>query len=263
MTRRVLFLLVAVLVTACGTARAETPEFDSDLGAYVASTAAGAVVDSDPATAYALPEGFDLASSVPTKRPEGFPVIEELSSLVASGGGTHPRARITSFLAAVDGLEVFAAEGFDTDRLDQRMTITYFDGLVIWDDPAGPRQVFVPGLGSFYRGADGAWAEATGFEWTIIGPLADWSLAQDAAALVVEAQPEVIGYEMVAGTPTVRLALIRGEDRADVWLDETGAALRIVQDFTGGDGASRWLGIWSVETLSPELTGPLPIGNEL
>jgi hypothetical protein len=67
-----------------------------------------------------------------------------------------------------------------------------------------------------------------------------------------------VGYETVADTPTVRLLLVEGDDRAHVWIDKTGATLRLVEDFGGPDGESRWIGIWSVETLSPVLAGPMP-----
>jgi hypothetical protein len=254
MSRRVTLLLVAVLVTACGAARAESPDFSPDLDAYVASTVTPAP---DTSTAFRLPEGFHLPPSIPIEHPADFPTVSELIPMV-DGAVPYPRARITSCLSVIDGVEQLAADGVDVERLDQRMTITYFDNVIVWDEPHGTRQIFVDGFGSFYQGVDGSWDEATGTEWTVIGPVADWAVAQQAAALVLDGGVDVAGYELVADTPTVRLVLVQGDNRADVWLDETGAALRIVQGFTGEDGFTRWLGVWSVETLTPEPI-PLPV----
>jgi len=250
-------LLLAVLVTACASARAETPDLSDDIGNYAAVTTSTAADGVE--VARSLPDGVHLPSSIQIEQPVDFPSVAELKPMVVAGEQPYARAKITSWLSLIEGAELFAAEGFDTDRLDQAMTITYFDGLVIWEDAAGFRQIFHPDVGSYFEADDGTWQEATGFEWTTVGPLSDWSVAQNAAALVLDSEAVVVGYEMVADTPTVRLAVIQGVDRADVWLDEGGAALRIVQDFTGGDGESRWLGVWSVETLAPELTGQLPV----
>jgi hypothetical protein len=76
--------------------------------------------------------------------------------------------------------------------------------------------------------------------------------------MILSAAPQVVGYETVADTATVRLLHVDGDDRAHIWLDETGATLRLVEEFGGPDGKSRWVGIWSVETLSPVLAGPMP-----
>lgn len=276
MTRWALLVLPAVLVTACATARAETPDWATDLEATIATTPTEGAVDTAPVpteatviassvvgvdTVTARAAAVHALPGVPIPRPAGFPSIDELEPLVGSFAMPHPRARISSCLAAVDGLEGLVAQGFDASQLNQQMTITYFDGLVIWDAPTGYRQIAVPGFGTMYPEDDGTWHEAVGFEWPVFGPLPDWSMAQSAAALVLDAQREIVGYERVADTAAVRLAFVAGGDRADVWLDETGAALRIVQDFTGPDGQSRWVGVWNVETLSPELTGPLPFNR--
>ncbi len=251
-----MLVLVAVLVTACAQARAESPDFTPDLDEYVTEAA----LQADAVAALGLPEGFHLPASTPIDRPSGFPSVDELSPMVLSGNQPYSRARITSCLSLVEGAEVYEAAGMEIGELDQVMTITYFDGLVIWDDPDGFRQIFFGGMGSLYLGDDGEWHEATGYEWDVIGPLADWSVAQSAAALVLDDAVEIVGYELVADTPTVRVSLVKGEERSDVWLDETGAALRIVQDFRLG-GVTRWVGVWSVETLAPELTGPLPVAR--
>lgn len=268
MTRWALLLLPAVLVAACATARAETRDWASDLEATITSSTTTGAVETAMVATEAMTVGVGTVTAraaaihalpgISIPRPAGFPSIDELEPLVGAFGMPHPRARISSSLAAVDGLEGLVAQGLDASQLDQQMTITYFDGLVIWDAPTGYRQIAVPGFGTMYPDEDGTWHEAVGFEWPVFGPLADWSMAQSAAALVLDAQPEIVGYERVADRATVRLAFVAGGDRADVWLDETGAALRIVQDFTGPDGLSRWVGVWNVETLSPELTGPLP-----
>jgi len=249
-------LLLAVLVTACASARAETPDFTAELKGHATATTTtvSAAAEASPTLVTpSLPEGFHLPASDPIQRPADFPSVAELKPMVVSGVQPYDRARITSCLSLIDGEELIVAEGFDTDRLAQAMKITYYDDLVIWEDPEGLRQIFHPEVGSYYEADDGSWQEATGFEWTVVGPLSDWSVAQSAAALVLDGDTEVVGYEMIADTPTVRVALIQGRDRADIWLDDGGAALRIVQDFTGGDGLSRWLGVWSVETLSPDV----------
>ena len=252
MTRRVAFaLLLAVLVTACGAPRAETPDFSDGL------TAAADTRATDT-TAITLPDGIHIETALAIQRPADFPTLTELQALVAGSPHPHPRALITSCLSMTGGGELLAAQGFNTDALNQRMKITYFDGLVVWEDGDGFRQIFTPDVGSFYQAEDGSWQEATGQEWSAFGPLSDWSLAQAEAGLVLAASPTIVGYETVADTPTVRLLLVQGDDRAHVWLDETGATLRLVEDFAGPDGESRWVGVWSVETLAPILEGPMP-----
>ncbi|GMQ85272.1 MAG: hypothetical protein BMS9Abin07_0838 [Acidimicrobiia bacterium] len=263
MTRWALLVLPAVLVTACATARAETGDWVTELEATIATSSTMGVVETaaaptEAATVVARGIAVDVVPGVPISRPAGFPSIDELEPLVGALQMPHPHARISSSLAAVDGLETLLAQGLDADQLNQQMTITYFDGLIIWDAPTGYRQIAVPGFPMMYPGEDGKWQEVMGFEWPVFGPLPDWSMAQSAAVLVLDAEPEIVAYERVADTATVRLTLATGRDRVDVWLDETGAVLRIVQDFTGPDGRSRWLGVWDVETLSPELSGPLP-----
>ena len=258
MTRRVApLVLLAVLVTACGAPRAETPDFTDNL-TLVAAAAQAAEIETGVVAQPDLPEGVHIQTGLAIERPSDFPSIAQLRGLVADAPYPYPRALITSCLALSGGGELLVSQGFDTSRLDQRMKITYFDGLVLWEDAAGFRQVFTPDAGSYYQDADGSWQEATGSEWTVFGPLSDWSQAQEEASMILSAAPQVVGYETVADTPTVRLLLVDGDDRAHIWLDETGATLRLVEEFGGPDGESRWVGIWSVETLSPVLAGPMP-----
>lgn len=240
-------MLLAVLVTACTAARAETPDFTGDL-----SDAATAVVVPP------LPDGVHVGTSTAITRPAGFPSLDELHRMVDATPYPYARARITSCLALTDGAAALDAEGLDTASLDQAMKITYYDGLVVWEDDAGFRQVFSPEIGSFYQIEDGSWREATGSEWTTYGPVNDWSMVQAEASVVLDADPVVVGYETVADAPTVRLLLVDGENRAHLWIDATGATLRLVEDFAGGDGVSRWVGVWSVETLDPVIEGPMP-----
>ncbi len=250
-------MLFAVLATACGAPRAETPDFTDNL-ALVVSAVEGSEVLTGSVVPPPLPEGLHIQPTLAIERPSNFPSIERLRGLVADAPHPYPRALITSCLSLSAGGELLSDQGFDTSRLDQRMKITYFDGLVVWEDAAGFRQVFTPDVGSYYQDADGSWQEATGSEWTVYGPLSDWSQAQEEASIILAAAPQVVGYETVADTATVRLLLVDGHDRAHIWLDETGATLRLVEEFEGPDGASRWVGIWSVETLAPVLAGPMP-----
>jgi hypothetical protein len=259
MTRRAaLFVLFAVLVTACGAPRSETPDFTDDLASVVVAAALVPEIEPGALVPLALPDGIHIQTSLAIERPSDFPSIAQLQGLVADAPHPYPRALITSCLSLAGGGELLSEQGFDTGGLDQRMKITYFDGLVVWEDAAGFRQVFTPDVGSYYQDADGSWQEATGSEWTVFGPLSDWSQAQEEASAILAASPQVVGYETVADTPTVRLLLVEGDDRAHVWIDKTGATLRLVEDFGGPDGESRWIGIWSVETLSPVLAGPMP-----
>jgi hypothetical protein len=253
MTRRVALALLAVLVTACAAARADTPDFSTDLAAVTAAPSGAPEV-----SAPTLPDEVHIETSAAISRPSDFPELQELQRLVASTSYPYPRALITSCLALTSGAEALEAQGLDTSQLDQAMKITYYDGFVLWEDDAGFRQIFSPDVGSFYQEEDGSWQEATGVEWSTFGPLHDWSTAQAEADLVLDGRPVVVGYETVAGMPTVRLLLEHGDDRAHVWIDETGATLRLVEDFGGPDGTSRWVGVWSVETLDPVLDGPMP-----
>lgn len=243
-------MLLAVLVTACTAARAETPDLTADIAA--AST------ESSEVAVPPLPDGVHVATSTAITRPADFPTLFELHRLVTDSAYPYPRALITSCLALTSGADELEALGVDTSQLDQAMKITYYDGLVVWEDDAGFRQVYSPEYGSLYEAEDGLWYTATGMEWSTFGPLHDWSMAQAEAAVVLEADPVVVGYETVADAPTVRLLLEDGDNRAHVWIDETGATLRMVEDFVGGDGVSRWVGVWSVETLDPVLDGPMP-----
>lgn len=243
-------MLLAVLVTACSAARAETPDVTSDLAAV---SAAGSEVAVPP-----LPDGVHVGTSTAIARPAGFPTLDELHDLVDATAYPYARARITSCLALTEGADALEAQGYETDALDQAMKITYYDGLVLWEDADGLRQLFSSEIGTFYQAEDGSWQEATGSEWSTFGPLHDWPMAQSEASLVLDADPVVVGYETVAGAATVRLLLDDGVNRAHVWIDEKGATLRLVEDFVGGDGVSRWVGVWSVETLNPVLDGPMP-----
>ncbi len=256
---RAITLVVAILVAGCAAPAAETTDWTTDVEPPPLSPGVVAAPEmslSDAAPVVADADG--LVPGIPIERPDDFPSLSQLHTWVTSFGLPHPRARIESSLAVVEGLDELGASGLDTSRLDQAMTITYYDGLVIWDAPDGYRQIYIPNRGTYYPMGDGRWMEAAGFEWPVFGPLSDWPTAQAAAALVFDAGPSVVGYELVAGTPTVHLSLAGGGESAQVWLDETGAVMRIVQDFMGPDGSSRWLGVWDVVTLAPQLQGPLP-----
>jgi len=142
------------------------------------------------------------------------------------------------------------------------MTITYFDNFTIYDFPYGLREVQVPGRGYLYLADDGTWKESDRFEWPPFGPLVDWSEAQGIADGIVQADPVVIGYEILADTPTVHLRWEEATDDvwADVWLDATGANIRTVIDMGLSEPGqeNQMLLVWDVQSLAPLDIGPLP-----
>ncbi len=136
------------------------------------------------------------------------------------------------------------------------MTITYFDGITIWDYAGEPRLVQTPNGRSLYLAEDGSWQESEMSEWSPL-PIPMWPFAQDMVLGLLETDTVVeLDYEILADTETVHLQLV--ENHTDVWLDQAGAVIRMMMDLSEPDkGLARFM-VWNVETLSPELTGPIP-----
>jgi hypothetical protein len=136
------------------------------------------------------------------------------------------------------------------------MIITYFDGLTIWDYPDGAREARLTDGEYLYLADDGSWQVSDQFEWPPIPLFPEWTMAQITAEDMLQAGLEVVGYELIADVPTAHLQL--EEDLAHLWVDETGAVIRLVVDYSEPDQDILWFAVWDVETLSPDLTGPIP-----
>jgi hypothetical protein len=267
---RTLSVFVAAVVIACGSPLAETSETVSatDPPTTTQTTAAESSSTStttpdaettivDHIAAADLVE-LGLPQGVPVDSPEGFPSVGELATSMADSffrGPPHPRARIFSgFMTGADAEEL-AAAGYEPDLAQQKMTITYFDGITVWDYPGGFRQVATPAGVLLYRAEDGSWQESEGSEWYPL-PIPMWPFAQDMVAGWLETDRVAIqGYETFGDSETVHLLV---DDKTHLWLDQVGAAMRIVFDLSKPEKGLSLFMVWDVETLSPELTGPLP-----
>ena len=116
----------------------------------------------------------------------------------------------------------------------------------------------MPGRGLLNQAEDGSWVESDSFEWPPIGAIPEWSMLHPHLE-PTDITVEVVGDELIADTPTVRLRWTREDQVGDYWLDEIGATFRMVAgSLIEHDQWLLW--VWDVETLSPELTGPLPPG---
>ncbi|MDP3983646.1 MAG: hypothetical protein Q8Q52_01395 [Acidimicrobiia bacterium] len=272
---RTLPLFVAAVVIACGSPLTETSETvtATDPPATTQTTTAQSSststtttttrTDADSTTvdhdAAADLVELGLAQGIPVDPPEGFPSIEELAEAMAYPffrPPPHPRARIFSGYMTGADAEELAAAGYDPDLLQKEMTITYFDGITVWDYPGGFRQVATPDGVLLYQAEDGSWQESEGSEWSPL-PIPMWPLAQDMVVGLLETDRAVTkGYETLADSETVHLRLI--DNQTEVWLDEVGAVMRIVFDLSKPDKGLSLFMVWDVETLSPDLTGALP-----
>lgn len=208
-------------------------------------------------------EAIDLAAGVPIDPPEDFPSIAGLAPEAFLFSPPHPRARISSRVVVADELAESIRQTSDPNFSGSiEITITYVDSITIYDYPNGLREAKMPGREYLYLADDGTWRESDRFEWPAIFPLTGWGEAQGIAEGMVQADPVVIGYEILADTPTVHL---RWEEAgpdvwADVWLDATGAAIRAVMDMGLSEPGqeNQMLLVWDVQSLAPEEVGPLP-----
>lgn len=203
-----------------------------------------------------------LQPGEPIDRPEGFPPLPELDPGRYGFGSEppHPRARISSRLEFADTLR----EQIDPSSRDGlQYEITYLDGVTIWDYPSGGREVKPRGDGGFlFLDEDGSWQVSDRFEWPPFGPLPEWSIVQWMAGDLVEAGLTPMGYELIAGAETVHLRWAEAPNGAwmDIWLDSSGAVMRMVVDMAGDEveAAEKAWTIWDVLTLDPSVVGPLP-----
>lgn len=203
-----------------------------------------------------------LQPGEPIDRPAGFPPLSELDPGQYGFGSEppHPRARISSRLEFADTLR----EQVDPSSRDGlQYEITYLEGVAIWDYPGGGREVKLRGEGGFlFLDEDGSWQASERFEWPPFGPFPEWSIVQWTAGDLVEAGLTPMGYEVVGGAETVHLRWDEAPDGAwmDIWLDSSGAVMRMVADLGGDeveDAEKAWT-IWDVLTLDPSEVGPLP-----
>ncbi|MEX2624251.1 MAG: hypothetical protein WD651_11030 [Acidimicrobiia bacterium] len=264
---RTLSLFVAAVVIACGSPLAETSETvtapdppattTAESSSTSTSTTDAETTTVDHSASADLVE-LGLPQGVPVDRPEAFPSVEELATTMVDSffrPPPHARARIFSGHMTGADAEELAFAGYDPDLLQKQMTITYFDGITVWDYPGGFRQVATPAGVLLYQAEDGSWQQSEGSEWSPL-PIPMWPLAQDMVAGWLETDRVVIqGYETLADSETVHLQV---DDQTHVWLDQVGAVMRIVFDLSKPDKGLSLFMVWDVATLSPELTGSLP-----
>jgi hypothetical protein len=272
MVRSIPLLAAVVLLSACAkpaaTSRTEAvaDELTATTIAAPSSTTPGPSVTSTTSTpATTLPEGralvadaasvFGLPSGTPIERPDDFPTLGELEAVPAHSSEPHPRARILSGFSLV-------GSGSDPGHEQESMTITYFDGVIVWDYSDGTRELTVDEGGSHrYRYQyiePGFWVDVgrVEVEWPETGPVLEWTHFDIPLNALSEGW-EVVGYELIADTPTVRVRAGDDTATAELWLDKTRATLRaVVAELKENGEWSVW--VWDVESLSPELTGPLP-----
>ena len=229
----------------------------------VTSTSSSTTTTEDPGTnsssgEVGLPEELGLEPGVQIAAPADFPSTDELATLVNPfRGQPHPRARISSRFVVMGDRDELAAQGIDISALEgMDLIITYYDGFTIWDYPDGFREVQIPEGKLLYQAEDGSWQESDRFEWPPLPFAPEWAIAQWMAEGMLQAEPEVIGYELVADTATVHLHAAGGA--AQLWLDETGAVIRLVTEVAEPENGLGWFTVWNVETLAPEPSGPLP-----
>lgn len=284
MVKRIAFLFVGTvlsLVVACGGA-AETDwtgpkpvvegsdpsvTVTSSTNPTTSSVSGSSTTDTSapgPETAPAVElVELGLKPGTPIDPREDFP---DLSDLHPSAFGVfdpppHPRARISSRIEAVDDL----AEQLGRDDLlleSYGFIITYFDPFVIWDFPDRPREVETPDRGYLFLADDGTWQELDPGEVSWFSPWHEWFEAQEGGEAMLQKDPVIIGYELLAEMPTVH---VRWREAApgtwgDMWLDQKGAVVRAIfdigVDMAGGENRL-WL-IWDVQTLDPKDIDPLP-----
>lgn len=299
-SRLILSSLLAVLIVGCGVlpsgssdsaikpdgsdnSESQTSQnvTSSTLASTTSTVATVATTSTTAGTPQSIPEGdvavpqgdelltaLGLQPGVPIDAPGDFPPLSDLEAMLENPfhGPEHDRARISSRIEILLSPEEAEAVGIDLVLLDQaEITITYFDGIKVWDYPGGYREVSLPDGELLFLDQDGTWKESSRFEWPPGGPLGEWRFAQSMASDRIT-ESEALGYEMLADIPTLRLHWFPSPDdttgdeavgwTSDVWLDATGTVIRLV---TGApaDGIPIFL-IWDIETLSPKLTGPLP-----
>lgn len=269
---RILSLIVAAAIIACGVPLTESSqEVPATVPPATTPTTAAQSTSTSSMTTNASSTTVDhgaeidlvelgLPSGIPVDRPQGLPSLDELIAAMADPFFRplpHPRARIFSgYMTDADPEELVAA-GYDPSLLKRRVTITYFDGITVWDYAGEARAVGMPDGRLLYQADDGSWQKSDMSEWSPL-PIPMWPMAQDMVVGLFETDTvEELGYEILAETETVHLEMV--ENHTEVWLDRDGAVMRIVMDLSKPVQGSSVFMVWNVETISPELTGPMPV----
>lgn len=204
---------------------------------------------------------LELPPALPIDPPEGFPTLDELAEIDPWFDPPPQRdARISSWFYYLEENQVAHDElGPGPDGV--KVTITYLDPFIIreWD---GYREAQNQVDGGWYEWSDGSWVELEFYgEGPPFGPITEWEAINIADIVALGA--EFVGYESIAGTPTLHLSVeIEEGDYGliDLWLDEYAAPFRILAAIKEENETS-WIVIaWDVETLAPEFTDPLPPG---
>ena len=291
MVKRISFLLVGAvlsLVVACGGAPGSDqngservvdgsgpsvtvpPSTTTTITATTSTVAVSSTTDTSPAgietdstAAVGLAE-LGLDAGIPIDPPEDFPALSGLDP--SAFGFLHPtpyqRARISSRIELSDEFAEQARQEGGLLSASYGFIITYYDSFTIWDYPDGSREVKTRDRGYLVLSDDGSWEESAVFEDPILGPIVGWNEVQEYAASIMQLDPLVVGYELLADIRTVHLRLqeVGPGVWADMWLDQKGAVIRAVLDI-GGDLAGTenqiWM-VWDVQTLNPENIGALP-----
>jgi hypothetical protein len=272
MVRSIPLLVAVLLVTACadpaptsGTEAVADELTKTTIAAPSSTTVGPSVISITSTPDTTFPQGralvadaasvFGLPSGTPIERPADFPTLEDLEAIPAHSSEPHPRARILSGFFLVGSGSVPGLQR-------EAMTITYFDGVIVWDYSDGTRELTVDERGSWryrYQYVEpGFWVDVgrVEVEWPEAGPVLEW-MHFDVPLGALPGGWEVVGYELIADTPTVRLIAADEAGTAELWLDGTRATLRAVVAEPAENGEwSVW--VWNDETLAPELTGPLP-----
>ena len=267
---RTLPLIAAAAIIACGVPLTDRPQAASATGppATTPTTAAQSkstlsTTSNTSSTAVDHSAEIDLVElglpfGVAVDRPQGFPSFNELMAAMAEPFRPipHSRARIFSgYTTDADPGQLVAAR-YDPSLLKRRVTITYFDGTTVWDYAGEARAVGTPDGRLLYHAEDGSWQESEMSEWSPL-PIPTWPKAQDMVAGLLETDTLVeLSYEILAETETVHLEMV--ESHTEVWLDRDGAVMRMVMDLSKPVQGFSVFMVWNVETLSPELTGPVP-----
>jgi hypothetical protein len=259
-----LLLAVTVTVTGCGQIDEGGPVTLSST-VPVATTDVTTTTDADTS---ALVDELGLPTPIPIDRPDGFPELGELATLADRSfvweGMPYPRARLKSGWRTTASIEQLERANFDMTNLGW-WTFTYFDGLEVVDTPSGHRSVTDSNGRFFYLSGDGRWVQDDSSEMDLGEQIARWDGAQFFAASVMTADPQLAGFALIADTPTAHiLPGVTPDERelqdgeTEIWLDKNGVALRVVHQWTAGRENLPIFLVWSIESLEPTLSGPLP-----
>ncbi len=281
MIRRVGVVLL-LLIVACGEAAGDIQTIDAKQGGPTSSSTASSTTTASSATSTMIATtttevgentqtnnpvstvlaDLGLGAGVPIDPPADFPAISDLDPERFSFPAyptPHSRGRISSRLEVGDQPGPQSDDGSWLDGYEY--TITYVDNFTVWEHADGSREVRTQDGSYLYQTDDGTWRESDAFEWPPFGPLVEWSEAQYSAAGILATGSTVVGYELLADTPTVHLRWPEAPPGtwADVWLDARGAVMRIVVDvgLALGNQNEGWL-VWDVLTLDPDDPDPLP-----